>query len=141
MRRLTCVQSPSHTAVLAVAFAWLVLAPGQARAEEPRAPVAKAAKSFQDFCAQWLAKLDKRERFNRRNASKSGGSEYTAYGDVMIRCEAKPSGNDNNAIGRLVYHELRVRDASKKAGQAAQDVLERVEVMEIFRFDGTKWVW
>lgn len=26
------------------------------------APVARLASSFQDFCAQWLAKLDKRER-------------------------------------------------------------------------------
>ena len=104
------------------------------------APVARLASSFQDFCAQWLAKLDKRERHNQLKASKSGKGEYIAYGDVMIRCEAKPIGDSGrSAIGRLVYYEMRVRDGAKKAAKDQADVLSRTEVMEIFRFDGERW--
>ena len=123
--------------------AGFALCAGDAYADDAKpdkpAPVAKLAISFEDFCAQWLAKLDRRERMNQMNASKNGNTEYTAYGDVMIRCEAKPIGDSSNAIGRLVYHELRVRDGDKKAANGQPDILSRTEVMEIFRFDGARW--
>ena len=141
MRRLAHVLTLS----VSVAAASFALCAGQVRADEPAesgkiAPVAQLARSFQDFCAQWLAKLDKRERVNQKNASKSGRGEYTAYGDVMIRCEAKPSGDSSrNAIGRLVYYELRVRNGVEKAIKGQPDIVSRTEVMEIFRFAGKRW--
>ena len=124
--------------------AGFALCPAEACADDPKpakaAPVAQLASSFQDFCTHWLAKLDKRERFNQMKASKNGKGEYTAYGDVMIRCEAKPIGDSGRgAIGRLVYYELRVRAGDKKAAKDRPDVLSRTEVMEIFRFDGERW--
>jgi hypothetical protein len=126
--------------------AGFALCAGQASAGDAKpakaAPVAQLASSFQDFCAQWLAKLDKRERFNQKKAKKTADGEYIAYGDVMIRCEAKPNGDSSrNAIGRLVYYELRVRDGAKKAAKSQPDVLSRTEVMEIFRFDGKAWLY
>ena len=141
MRRLAQVLTLSVT----VSVALFALCAAPVRADEPArsgkvAPVAQLARSFQDFCAQWLAKLDQRERFNQKNARKSGGGEYTAYGDVMLRCEAKPNGGSSrNAIGRLVYYELRVRDAAKQAATGQPAILSRTEVMEIFRFDGERW--
>jgi hypothetical protein len=106
--------------------------------------------SFERFCSTWMGKLAERERFNLRNATarKSGDRvvvEYVGYGKSPTRCEAKPSGVPSNPfVGKLVYQELRYErsGASKDGALTGQPrVLSSTEVMEIFRFDGSRWVY
>ena len=69
--------------------AGFALCPAEVCADDAKpgtaAPVAQLASSFQDFCAQWMAKLDKRERFNQMKASKNGKGEYTAYDGTAMK--------------------------------------------------------
>jgi hypothetical protein len=106
--------------------------------------------SFERFCSTWMGKLAERERHNLKTATpKKNGSgflvEYTGYAKRPMRCEARETGVPSNPfIGKLVYHELRYQRAGatpERAHTADANVLEQVEVMEIFRFDGTKWVY
>ena len=143
MRKLDCI---SAAAVLVLALA---LAPGSLAA--PASPSLKSArKSFERFCNSWMAKLEYREGTNLKKArARRAGTrfvlEYTGYADAPVRCEAKPSGVASNPfIGKLVYHEYQFRRTGPTAAGArssASSVVQSVEVMEIFRFDGTRWVY
>jgi hypothetical protein len=108
--------------------------------------------SFERFCSTWMGKLAERERFNLKNAAakarKDGNRvvvEYVGYGKSPTRCEAKPSGVPSNPfVGKLTYKELRYeRAGSSKDGALSSQprVLSTTEVMEIFRFDGSRWVY
>ena len=110
------------------------------------APTVRAAESFDSFCAQWMGKLAVREQQNLTKMEytpKAGGvvGAYTGYDKVPIRCQsrAKPG---SPGVGTLVYNEVHYRKAGPTAAGAkssAPEVVEKVEVMEIFRFDGQKW--
>jgi len=106
--------------------------------------------SFERFCSTWMGKLAERERFNLKNAAarKNGEGvvvEYVGYAKSPMRCEAKESGVPSNPfVGKLVYQELRYEraGASKDRALTSQPrVLSTTEVMEIFRFDGSRWVY
>lgn len=123
-----------------------------ARAGSDRAPEAgAAAASFQSFCARWMSKLVSRQEHNLAKAkSRRAGSggvilEYTGYGSTPVRCEAhEASSGSGIPIGRIVYQELRMRKQGpdrRTAAKSAADVLDQIEVMEIFRFDGERWVY
>ncbi len=107
----------------------------------------KLARSFNRFCSLWMAKLDQREQRNQKIAKPAQNGrgvilEYTAYTDSPVSCEVKPVGLSGAMVGRIVYHELLVRKHGATAAQAQrseEDVVERTEVMEIFRFDGRAW--
>lgn len=109
------------------------------------APTA-SAESFDSFCAQWMGKLEQREKQNLAKVQYSRGSsgmegKYVGYERVPVRCQtrAKPG---KPGVGTLVYHELRYRKSGATVEQAkssAPQVVEKVEIMEIFRFDGQKW--
>jgi hypothetical protein len=97
-----------------------------------------------------MGKLAERERFNLKNAParKHGDNvvvEYVGYGKTPTRCEAKASGVPSNPfVGKLVYQEMRYErsGASKDRALTSQPrVLSTTEVMEIFRFDGRRWVY
>jgi hypothetical protein len=67
--------------------------------------------------------------------------KYTGYERVPVRCQsrAKPGAP---GVGTLVYHELHYKKAGptvEHAKSSQPQVVEKVEVMEIFRFDGQKW--
>lgn len=134
--------------LLAAGIALTLLAP--AAGAQAGSNVATAEKSFQRFCEIWMRKLDAREAANLKKASarKNGSGfivEYTGYSDQPLRCEAKASGvRGNPFIGKLVYHELRYRRSGSTKPQAHQgspNVVQTVEVLEIFRFDGSRWVY
>lgn len=110
------------------------------------APSARAAQSFDSFCAEWMQKLAAREQ---QNASKvqytpQGGSvvgTYTGYEKTPLRCQsrAKPGAP---GVGTLVYNELHLKkagDSVESAKKSSPQLVEKVEVMEIFRFDGSAW--
>jgi hypothetical protein len=98
---------------------------------------------FRTFCGSWMQKLREREEHNLRTMKlRSAGSamvgEYTGYARDPVRCESKKS------IGTLVYHEMRYRKAGKNASAALTSkpsVVETIEVMEIFRHDGKRWLY
>ena len=123
----------------------LVLAAHEAHAES----ASSAAKSFPAFCDSWMAKLDARQKHNvaQAHAKRTGNEfvvEYTGYSNAPERCEVKPARKKGSTIGKIVYHELRYRKTGPTAGKAAKgraNVIERVEVLEIFRHDGARWVY
>ena len=107
----------------------------------------KLSRSFHQFCSLWMAKLDEREQRNQKIARPAANGrgvivEYTAYADSLVSCEVKPVGSSGALVGRIVYHELLVQKHGATEAQAQQgeeNVVERIEVMEIFRFDGKAW--
>jgi hypothetical protein len=109
------------------------------------APSARA-ESFDSFCAEWMGKLAQREQQNAAKVQYSPGSagvegKYTGYERVPVRCQtrAKPGAP---GVGTLVYHELKYKKSGATVAEAKSStpqVVEKMEVMEIFRFDGQKW--
>ena len=121
-------------ALTAASLIWLAL------------PTVSKAESFDSFCAEWMGKLAAREQQNLKKmeytpkAGRVVGS-YTGYEKVPVRCQsrAKPGAP---GVGTLVYHEVHYQKAGptvEGAKSSAPEVVEKVEVMEIFRFDGKKW--
>jgi len=113
-------------------------------------PALTAGNSFERFCSTWMGKLEERERNNLRSAAarKEGSAfalEYIGYAKAPTRCESRSTGVPSNPfIGKLVYHELRYKRSGatpERAQSGDAKVLEAVEVMEIFRFDGKRWVY
>src|SRR5262245_58739687 len=110
------------------------------------APSAQAAQSFDSFCAEWMGKLAKRESDNvsKVKYSNEGGrvvGNYTGYDSAPVRCQSKAQPG-KPGVGTLVYNELHYRkagDSVESAKKSSPVVVERVEVMEIFRFDGSAW--
>jgi len=110
------------------------------------APSAQAAQSFDSFCAEWMNKLRVREHDNVSNVKYTQqGSRvvgtYTGYETVPLRCQSKAKPGAPG-VGTLVYNELHYRksgDSVEAAKKSSPEVVEKVEVMEIFRFDGSAW--
>jgi hypothetical protein len=110
---------------------------------------AAAEQTFRAFCSTWMNKLEDRETHNLQSAPahKRGGEvvlQYTGYADEPLRCEAKRAASGKAVIGKLVYHERRYEKSGPTRSRALSDsprVLEEVEVMEIFRHDGSQWVY
>ncbi len=110
------------------------------------APTARAGQSFDSFCQEWMAKLAAREQANASKVkfSPQGGrmvGTYTGYEKTALKCQsrAKPGAP---GVGTLVYHELHLRkqgDSVESAKKSSPELVEKVEVMEIFRFDGSAW--
>jgi hypothetical protein len=113
-------------------------------------PAAIAKPRFEQFCASWMGKLQERERENLESAQverkgKRFVIEYTGYGARPVRCEAKATGVPQNPyVGKLVYRELRYQKAARKRAvvrSAKPSVVASTEILEIFRFDGSRWVY
>jgi hypothetical protein len=110
------------------------------------APAARAGQSFDSFCTEWMQKLEQREAQNAAKMSyaQQGGQvvgTYTGYERTPLRCQsrAKPGAP---GVGTLVYNELHLRkagDTVESAKKSSPQLVEKVEVMEIFRFDGSAW--
>jgi hypothetical protein len=105
---------------------------------------------FERFCQTWMSKLAEREEHNLSKADSRGGDgqvvlEYTGYQKTPVRCEAKATGVPSNPyVGKLIYKELRYRRSGtslKRALSNPPQLLGATQVMEIFRFDGSKWVY
>lgn len=127
----------------------LLLAGGFTLAQ-PDTAHAASAKNFNGFCQSWMGKLAERERNNLsqvkfREHGDGVLAEYTGYSDKPVRCETTATGvKANPFVGKLVYYELLYRRAGrtpKEARTSQPQVLRRVEVLELFRFDGTRWVY
>jgi len=105
-------------------------------------------KKFETFASGWMEKLRERERFNASKAKwQPAGSGvqavYIGYDTANYRI-LPLSGLDSTPVGKLVYLELKLRltGESEAAARARQpEIIERVEVTELFRYDRGKWVY
>jgi hypothetical protein len=114
------------------------------------APSPGRADGFERFCASWMGKLRDRQKTNERSArfQRRGDvyvAEFTGYGNTPLSCSARPTGKPTAPfVGKLVYHEIRY-SKSGASPAAAQKVepreLYRIEVMELFRYDGSAWLY
>ncbi len=129
--------------LMALTLLLLLASGGGVRAE---ADADRVAASFAKFCNEWMSKLEARRLFNLKRAQdEEPGAEvvlrYLAYSTSPIRCEAKTR-PDGSAIGRIVYQQLHMQKSGadrKHALENQPNELGRTEVMEIFRFDGSRW--
>ena len=119
---------------------------------EPAVPshLRDGAHRFERFCGTWISKLEKREQANERNVRfKRTGQQYvgefTGYGRAPLRCTATPTGKPvTPLVGRLGYHEIRYqKSGATRAGakKSKPRELYRIEVTELFRYDGKSWVY
>jgi hypothetical protein len=122
----------------------------QAGGPQEAAPPPGKANGFERFCASWMTKLRDRQKANERSAhfQRRGDvyvAEFTGYGSAPLSCSARPTGKPAAPfVGKLVYHEIRY-SKSGASPAAAQKVepreLYRIEVMELFRYDGSAWLY
>jgi hypothetical protein len=104
------------------------------------------AESFDSFCAEWMGKLALREQQNlqKMQYTPQGGrvvGSYKGYDKIPIRCQSRAKAGAPG-VGTLVYNEVhyeKVGPTVEGAKTSQPMVVEKVEVMEIFRFDGQKW--
>lgn len=135
MKRIACI------------IALLLLA-GTALADQPPAAIApdtgrvRAEVAFEDFAADWMAKVRALEQRHRTNPTiKQGASEpvltYRGYGEGYT-VELRPTGNVRAPyVGLLRYtehvyscREMEVDDCT---------IASSVPVTEIFRFQNGRW--
>jgi hypothetical protein len=128
-------------------IAALALLAAPARAD---APAASGAHGFERFCASWMQKLRVREADNARATrivpAESGYvGEFTGYGRKLLKCRARPTGSPSTPwVGQLVYEEIRYRKSgrSPSAARSSKPVIAaRTHVLEIFKFDGSRWIY
>lgn len=105
---------------------------------------------FQGFCASWMEKLREREVRNERlspivHQGHHYVGQFTGYGRRPIRCQARPTGSKQTPfVGQLVYEEIVYRRQGKSPNDARASkptVAGRIQVMEIFKFNGSRWVY
>lgn len=113
-------------------------------------PTSVAEVSFRNFCNEWMKKLSDREVRNHSLAQPTSKEErltlrYTGYGKAPRKCEVRATGVPGQPfVGHLVYDELEYQKAAATPSELAMQspaVYARTEVMEIFRYDGKKWVY
>ncbi len=117
----------------------------EAAAAEDRQTIRK---KFETFASSWMEKLRERERFNVSKVKwrpVDGGVEAVYIGYDTANVRILPLSNvETNPIGKLVYLELKLRlvGGDEDAARARQpEIVERVEVTELFRYDRGKWVY
>lgn len=124
-----------------------------AAAVPPRAAAAAEApeevrRKFDVFVADWMEKLRERERHNVGKIQWSAGGSgvegvYVGYDTRNYRI-LPVSNLETTPIGKLVYMELKLRRAGSTQDDALAkepQVIERVEVTEIFRYHRGEWVY
>lgn len=120
-------------------------APGSAEAAEDPAVVRK---KFEDFVSGWMDRLRERERFNASKVKwkpAGAGVEAVYVGYDTANFRILPISNmETTPIGKIVYLELTLRlagedETAARTGQP--QIIDRVEVTELFRYSDGKWVY
>jgi len=115
----------------------------------PGNALANATGGFDNFCDEWMGKLAERERSNQDRAkvqSEPTGVvvEYTGYTTQPVSCTARVDPKGKPSVGILVYYEVRYRRSGTSpelARTSPATEVERVEVTEVFRYDGARWAY
>jgi hypothetical protein len=106
--------------------------------------------SFDRFCGSWMQKLAAQEKRNAEQVrlvknGKGVTGDYVGYERKPLRCVIKSTGVAQSPyVGKLTYREIRYRKAgkdAKRARSAKPKAFHRLEVTEIFRWDGKRWVY
>jgi hypothetical protein len=120
---------------------------GPSRAAAAEAPE-EVRRKFDVFVASWMEKLRERERHNvKKIAWHPGGSgvEGIYVGYDTTNYQILPVSNlETTPIGKLVYMELKLRRAGSTQDEALSrepQIIERVQVTEIFRYHRGEWVY
>ena len=112
-------------------------------------PRVDAAQQFSGFCDGWMKKLRDRERTNlagiqlRAIGSRVTG-KYTGYGNGALECSARKTGLVTTPfVGTLIYEEILYAKSGRthsRARKSTPRALRTIEVTELFRHDGTRWL-
>ena len=102
--------------------------------------------SFVAFCGEWMKKLVVRERDNARQARPQSYASgvlirYTGYAEEPRACEVRGSDSES-AIGRIEYTEYVMQKwgpSTQAAWASRPELAARIEVIELFRHDGSRW--
>ncbi len=122
--------TPKSSQATAVAAAPAAIAPS-----DPA--TAKMEESFRSFSGGWMQKL---ERAQAQNHAKAPSGRYKGY-EPDFKIQLKPTGHAAAPyVGILRYREL-TYDCSKRVAGGACAVASSSGVMEIFRFQGGRWVY
>ena len=144
MRRRLLLGAVLLTAAVALGG---VVRPGLRVASAAESPE-EVRRKFDVFVAGWMDKLRERERYNVQKIQwhpTGSGVEgiYVGYDTANYRI-LPVSHLETTPIGKLVYMELKLRRAGATQDEALAgepQVIERVEVTEIFRYSGGEWVY
>jgi hypothetical protein len=104
----------------------------------------RAERSFNQFAASWMQKMERLETANRAKPkleSVAGATvaSYRGYAEDF-KIELKPTGSKAAPwVGILRYKEMQFSCASSAAKKCSPSKTTRVT--EIFRFQGGKWVY
>jgi hypothetical protein len=131
-----------------VATGLMLLASPLALADGP-ARGARGQDGFGRFCSEWMEKLAARERENLRKVEfrpRAGGvvAEYVGYERSALKCDSRVKQPGTPGVGVLVYHELRYRKQgadAERARASEPEVVDRVEITEVFKYDGSRWAY
>jgi hypothetical protein len=116
----------------------------------PAAAPAGENAEFDRFCSQWMDKLAVRERQNlaRMRWVQRGSvmvGQYTGYARRPLHCQPTSAVTPGRpAVGKLVYEEIEYQKTGTDAAAAKiaePAVLRTTEVMEVFRYDGRRWMY
>jgi hypothetical protein len=110
---------------------------------------AGAGESFEAFCAIWMQKLAVREWANLtrgpfRERDGTTVIEYVGYDRRPSRCESRVRARGKPGLGILVYREhsyRRTGPSPVRAFTSEPQVVTSVEITEVFRNDGKRWVY
>jgi hypothetical protein len=123
--------SPAKPATAAVVAA----APAAIPPSDPA--TAKMEASFRSFSAEWIKKL---ERASAQNRAKGTSTKYKGY-DPNFRIELKATGSATAPYVGILRYTEHTYDCARKAAAAVCPVAASAGVMEIFRFQGGRWVY
>ena len=104
----------------------------------------RAERSFNEFAAGWMQKMERLETANRAKPKleSMGGATIASYRGYAedFKIELKPTGSKAAPwVGILRYHEMQFSCAGKTATRCSPSKTTRVT--EIFRFQGGKWIY
>jgi hypothetical protein len=110
----------------------------------PDAGRERAGRAFETFASEWMAKMEKAERNNRRQpkaASNGGGRHFTyrGYGSDF-KTELKPTGHPAAPYVGLLRYREELYTCSDKATKDCS-VATHTPVTEIFRFQNGRWIY
>jgi hypothetical protein len=139
------LRAPQVLAALAVAG--LAAALSSAALAQPAKPAPKAGPdhelvkaSFDAFASEWMERMQRVEDENRQSPKlDSGTPSYRGYGDDF-RVEIKPTGYAPAPyVGVLRYEERMYGCRDRGATQC--NVVSRMPVRELFRYQDGRWIY
>ena len=149
MLHTDCIRSRKDTKVqcfVSLVCVLVGLMPGMAWSDGGAAKLSEGD-GFVVFCSQWMMKLAERERANLAGLQFKAGpsgvvAEYVGYAKQPLSCKSRVERPGVRGVGVMIYHEIRYRreGSDRETAQASEPkVIERIEVTEVFRYDGTRW--